>query len=154
MPALLLLQPPLQRLHDLVPGAERLDLLHLLGRQVELGDLAEPFLGDFRRARFEAGFYPLEDFREDLVEAVEQPLVLHEGGAGEIVEFLGATLDHLAVERVEQHQMLLHRHGNARVAQLVEEVEEHEGGLLHPSHPRKPEPAFLLWVLRSLWCFG
>ena len=44
---LLLGQPVLQRLHDLVPGAEALDRLHLLGRQIGLGDQAQPFFGNF-----------------------------------------------------------------------------------------------------------
>src|SRR3954453_22909549 len=38
---LLALEPLLQRRHDLFPRAERLDLLHLLGGEVELGDLAK-----------------------------------------------------------------------------------------------------------------
>ena len=46
VPPLLLLEPLLQRRHDLFPRAERLDLGHLLGGEVELGDLLQPFLGD------------------------------------------------------------------------------------------------------------
>ena len=46
--ALLLGQPLLERLHDLVPRTERLDLRHLLGRQVLLGHGFQPFLGNRR----------------------------------------------------------------------------------------------------------
>src|SRR3546814_19982104 len=42
----LFLEPLLQRLHDLVPVAERLDRLHLLGRQIFFGDGLQPFLRD------------------------------------------------------------------------------------------------------------
>src|SRR6185437_6671471 len=45
MPALLLGEPLAQRLHQLVPAAERLDLRLLLGGQKPLGELSQPFLG-------------------------------------------------------------------------------------------------------------
>ena len=105
--------------------AERLDRLHLLGGEVELGDLAQPFLGDRHRVGAVIALDPLEDLGEDLVEAVEQAFVLHEGGAGEIIELLGLGRDHVGVERLEQGQMLLERGGDARGAQLVDEGEEH-----------------------------
>src|SRR3546814_11117725 len=45
VPPLLLPQSCFPRLHDLVPGAERLDLLHLPRRQVKLGHFVQPFFG-------------------------------------------------------------------------------------------------------------
>src|SRR3546814_2107981 len=46
---LLFLEPLLQRLHDLVPVAERLDRGHFLGRQEFLGDRLQPVGGDVDR---------------------------------------------------------------------------------------------------------
>src|SRR4029079_13011638 len=66
MAPLLLGEPLLERLHDLFPGAERLDLRHLLGGQIEFGDLLQPFLGDRHGLGAVAGFDPLEDLGEDL----------------------------------------------------------------------------------------
>src|SRR3546814_16088101 len=60
-----------------------------------------------------------------LVETVEQALVLHIDGAGEVIELLGAAVDHLAVERLQQHQMLFQAGGDASRAQLVEKAEKH-----------------------------
>src|SRR3546814_8695559 len=62
---------------------------------------------------------------EHLVETVEQALVLHIDGAGEVIELLGAAVDHLAVERLQQHQMLFQSGGAARRAQLVAKAEKH-----------------------------
>ena len=73
----------------------------------------------------EGGGDALEDLGEDLVEAVEQPLVLHVDRAGEVVEILRRALDHFAVERLEQDQMLLQAGRDAGGAELVEEVQEH-----------------------------
>ena len=81
--ALLLGEPLLERRHDLVPRAERLDRRHLLGGEVIFGDQLEPFLGDvgdevLAGRRDEA----LEHLAEDLVEAVELALVVNEDGCG------------------------------------------------------------------------
>ena len=65
VPALLFLEPLLQRLHDLFPRPERLDLLHLLRCEIKLGHLAQPFLGNRRGACAVIGLKTLEDFRED-----------------------------------------------------------------------------------------
>src|SRR3546814_3473572 len=70
-----------------------------------------------------------EDLVEHLVEAVEQALVLHVDRAGQVIELIGAAVDHLAVEGFEQHQMLFEARGNARGATLVEEAEKHGAGL-------------------------
>jgi hypothetical protein len=53
------------------------------------------------------GQQPLEDLVEHLVEPVEQAFILHEHGTAEIIERLRRLLDHILVERFEQHQMLL-----------------------------------------------
>src|SRR3954453_11061463 len=64
VPPLLLLEPLLQRLHDLFPRAERADLLHLLGGEIELGDLPQPVLGDRHGLGAVFGLEPLEDLAE------------------------------------------------------------------------------------------
>src|SRR3546814_16183973 len=74
---LLFLEPLLQRLHDLVPVAERLDRGHFLGRQEFLGDRLQPVGGDVDRVLAIVGDDALEDLVEHLVDAVEQALVLH-----------------------------------------------------------------------------
>jgi hypothetical protein len=98
----LLLEPFLQSLHDRVPGAQGLDLLHLLGREVKLRDLPQPLLRDRDGLGAVARLDAFEDLAEHLVEAVEQPLVLHERGPRQIIEFLRPCRDHLRVERLEQ----------------------------------------------------
>src|SRR5690606_9309359 len=68
---------------------------------------------------------PAENLCKHPVEPIEQCLVLHEGGARQIIEILGGPPDHLAVEHFEQDQMLLERHRDARGAQFVEKGNEH-----------------------------
>src|SRR6202012_586853 len=76
MPTLLLFQTLLQRLHHLVPAAERLDQRLLLVGEVLLGELPEPFLGQLDRGRAlrrrctRRRLEPLEALTEDLVEPV------------------------------------------------------------------------------------
>jgi hypothetical protein len=80
-----------------------------------------PLLRYRRRFGAVAALQPLEDLAEHLVEPVEQPLVLHESGAGEIVEFLRTSADDLGVERFQKRQMLLQRRRNPCRAKLVDE---------------------------------
>src|SRR5690606_8760558 len=75
---LLLCKPLPEGRHDLVPGTERLDRFHLLGRQVELGDLFEPFLGDGLGRVLHLRKHALEHPAKDAVEAVEHGLVVDE----------------------------------------------------------------------------
>src|SRR3546814_7050244 len=99
---LLFLEPLFQRLHDLVPVAERLDRGHFLGRQEFLGDRLQPVGGDVDRVLAIVGDDALEDLVEHMVEAVEQALVLHVDRAGQVIALFGAAVDHLAV-RSEEH---------------------------------------------------
>ncbi len=100
--ALLLLEPLLQRLHQLVETAEALDEFFLLVRQVLLRQPAEPFLGQFARGDLTLapaghGFDALEDLGEHAVEAVDEALVLHQGRAGEEVEGLDVVGDEIGL---------------------------------------------------------
>ena len=125
MAFLLFGQPLLKRVHDLVPGTERLDRVHFLRGQEFLRDRLQPVRGQFLPLRPERRGDPAEHLGKDLVEPVEQPLVLHVHRAGEIVEILGRPLDDLGVQRLEQQQMLLQAGGDPGAAQFVEEVQEH-----------------------------
>ncbi len=125
VPALLLGQPLLERRHDLVPRSERLDLGHLFGGQISLGHLAQPFLGDRSSGVAQVGDDALEHFGEDLVEAVELPLVVNEHGAREIIELLGFLRDHFGIDRFEQQQMLLQAGRNSSAAKRVDKIDEH-----------------------------
>ncbi len=133
MATMLFLQTLLQRLHDLVPIAQRLDLLHLFGAEILLRNGAQPFLRNVGLGNAIVALQPLEDAGEDLIEAIEQRLILHEGRAGEIVELFGPPRDHIALQRIEQHQMLFYACWNARGAQFVEKGEKHIGD---PNTPR------------------
>ena len=92
VPALLLLEPLLQRLHQLVPAAERLDLRHLLGREVPPGQLLQPVGGQFLLQQVEGLLDALEVMREGLVETVEVLLVLDQRGTRKKVEIFDAVL--------------------------------------------------------------
>ena len=127
--ALLLLQPLLERRHDLVPRAERLDPLHLLGAEVLFGDQLQPFLGDRLGGIVQLGDDALEHLAEDAVEAVEHGLVVNEHRAGEIIELLRVAANNLGVERLQQQQMLLQAGRNPALAQRLDEGDEHGAGL-------------------------
>ncbi len=49
----------------------------------------------------------LEHLREHPVEPVELALIMNKGGAGEIVELLWLSTDHIGIERLQEQQMLL-----------------------------------------------
>ena len=112
----LFLEPLLQRLHDLVPVTQRLDLFHLFFGKEFLGHRLEPVFGDIDGVLPVIAQDPLEDLLENLVEPIEQALILHERRAAEVVERLGRLLDHVAIERFDQREVFLEARGNARRA--------------------------------------
>ena len=123
---LLLLEALLQSLHQLLEAAHGFDLGHLLGGEEFLAHLLEPFLGkvghvDGVGQRVEA----LEDMGEDAVELVDVALVLHQGGAGEVVEFLDLHGDDLLVHRLHEGQVFLQRDRDLGGAEFIEEIQEH-----------------------------
>ncbi len=126
--ALLLLEALFQRLHQLVETAERLDQLLFLVGQVLFGELAQPFLR--QRHRIDAALAgdrldALEDMREHLVEPVDMALVLHQRGAGEIVEALDVIGDEIGLQPLEQRQIFAQRDGNLGGFQFEKERNEH-----------------------------
>src|SRR5690606_22868858 len=96
--ALLLGEALAQLLHDLFPAAELFDLPLLLFGEVELADGAQPFLRDMRLDGVTHQLEALEDVAEHLVEAVQVALVLHQRGAGEIIEVLHAAVGEVGLE--------------------------------------------------------
>ena len=123
--ALLLGEPLLQRLHQLLEAAERLDLGLLRVGQEFFGQLADPLLGDLRLDRVADGLQPLEGLREDPVEAVDVCLVLHQQRARQIVEILYPLAGQIGLQRLHQGEVLAQRHRHASALQVVEEGQEH-----------------------------
>ena len=125
MAALLFLQALAQRLHELVP-AHRLDLLLLFLGEVFFGELLQPFGGDVGLFHgVQQALEPLEHGAEDAVELVEVALVLHQRGAREIIEILDRVVGEVGVERLHQREIFAQRHGDLRIAQRSEELQEH-----------------------------
>ena len=124
----LLLESLLERLHDLVPTAEGLDRLHLFLGEEFFGYRLEPILGNRHLCLAIIGQHTLEDLLEHLVEPVDQALVLHEGGSGQVIERLRRLLDHVLVERLDQREVFLEAGRNPGRAKLVDEIEEHQAG--------------------------
>ena len=62
---------------------------------------------------------------KDLVEFVDIALVLHQRGAGEVIEILHVHIDDLFVHRLHQQKVFLQGDGHFGFAQLIEEVQEH-----------------------------
>ena len=103
--ALLFLEPLLQGLHELVP-AYGLDLLLLFLGEIFLGELLQPLLGDLCLAHgVEQALQSLEHGAEHAVELVEVALVLHQGGARQIIEVLDRLFGEVGVERFHQGQI-------------------------------------------------
>ena len=126
MALFLLLKPLLERLHDLFPRPQCLDLFHFLVGKEFLGHRLQPVLGDLRALiALERHLQALEHLGEHLVEPVEQAFVLHQRRAREVIELLRGAVDDLAVQRLEQDQVLLEGHRNPGTAQFIHEREEH-----------------------------
>ena len=114
-----------KRLHELVP-AHRLDLLLLFLGEVFFRELLQPFGGNVRLLHgVQQALQPLEHGAEDAVELVEVALVLHQSGAGQVIEILHRLIGEVGVERLHQRQIFAQGHRDLRVAQRCEELQEH-----------------------------
>src|SRR5205085_2389296 len=122
--ALLLLQPLLERLHQLFPAAERLDLLFLLLREGQLDLLQQPLE---RHLRLDAGnrLDALPELAEGAVELVVVRLVLNECGARQVIELVHRGTDDVLAHRLEQRQVLLDGDGQPVALELEEEIDQH-----------------------------
>ena len=81
----------------------------------------------------------LEDMGEDLVELVEMALVLHQAGAGEIVELLDALVGEIPVERLQQGQVFPQGDRHLGGAQLGEEGQEHRASVCNAARRSRGE---------------
>lgn len=126
MAMFLFLQTLLERLHNLVPVAQRLDLFHFLGRQIFFRHSAQPFLRNVGAGHIRLGEQALEHAGENLVEPVDQPFVLHVDRAGKIIELFGRPVDRFGLQRIKQDQMLLDRSGDTGAAQRIEKIQKHK----------------------------
>ena len=115
----------LHGLHQLVPVADLFDRGHLFLAEIFFGDRLQPVQRDILLLGAIAGLQSLEDLGEDLIEPVQLALVLHQRGAGEKVELLRPPIDHIPVQRLQQHEMLLQRYPDPGAAQFVHERIEH-----------------------------
>ncbi len=115
----------LQRLHQLVPAAQRLDLRLLFVGQEFFGQRLQPFVGDLRVDGLDGVLEPLEHVPEHPVELVEVALVLHQRRAREVVEILDVRRDRVLLQRLDQHEIFLEGDRHVRRAQFGEEALEH-----------------------------
>ncbi len=120
----LLREPLLQRFHQLVPAAQRLDLRLVLGREQPLELLPQPLLRNLG-ADVEDRVHALEIGGEREVVAVEQRLVLDERGARQMIEIVDRQRDDARLQRFEQRQELARRHRQARGLEMQEEADQH-----------------------------
>ena len=89
VPALLLLEPLGEPLHQLVP-AQCLDLRAFFLREMSLGQQLQPVFGQRFLQRLECLLDALEVLRERAVEPVEMFFVLDQRGAGQEIEIVHA----------------------------------------------------------------
>ena len=131
MALLLLFEALLQRLHQLLEAAHGLDFVHLFLAQEFLGHLAQPFLGNVGHVDgIRHAVQALEDVAEHLVELVDIALILHQGGARQVIKVSHLHIDDLFVHRLHQHQVFLQRDRHFGFTQFIEEVEEHGASFL------------------------
>src|SRR5688572_328531 len=133
--AFLLLQALAQRLHQLLPAAERLDLLLFLLREGELDLLQQPFQRDLRLYARD-GLDPLPELGEGAVELVEIGLVLHQRGARQVIEVVHRRADDPLVHGLEQGEVFLNRDRQLVRLELEEEVDQHRRAYCSPRRPR------------------
>src|SRR5262249_17365614 len=105
-----------------------LDFRLLLFRQIELGERAQPGFGDLRVHCLRQEVEALEDMAEHPVEGVEMALVLDESGARQVVKVLNLALGTVALEPLDQGQVLLQGDRQLGGLERVEKGGEHAEG--------------------------
>ena len=128
MAALLLGQPLLQRLHQLVKAAQSRNLRLFLGGQMFFGQLCQPVAGQINRLQHlgvRNRLKPLEGLGKGAVIAVKVALVLHHGGAAKVVEPLGLIGHKPGLQTFQKGQIFAQRHRHPFIAQGKEEGQEH-----------------------------
>jgi len=133
VPALLFGETLLQRLHQFVEPAERLDLFLFFFGEEFVGQLLQPLGRDLGlQPRLAHEFEALEGVAENAVELVEVALVLHQRRAGQVIEILHPARGEVGIHRLHQRQIFAQRHGHAGGFEIVEEIDEHPLTLAGP----------------------
>ena len=70
--------------------------------------------------------------REHPVEPVQMALILHQGGAGQVVEILDAAFCHAGLHGTEQGKIFRDRRRHLRLSQCQDEMREHGPDLSAP----------------------
>ncbi len=135
---LLLLHALAQGLEQLLEPAHRLDLFLLLLGEVFLRELLEPLRRDLGRGRIAQQLEALEHMAEHAVELVEVALILHQRGAGEIVEALHPAAGEVLLHRLHQGEIFTQGHRDAGRLELMEKADEHGRKLALSGVPVKP----------------
>ncbi len=125
MAFLLFLEALLELFDQLVQPAQGLDLRPFLVGERALELLAQPLVGDQRLDMPVEVFQALEVGGEGTVELVEVPFVLHQDGAGQIVEGVHVGEHHPFLQGMVQVKQLTHRHRHLGRAHFIEQVEQH-----------------------------
>ena len=136
MAAFLFGEATAQRFQELVEAAHRLDQPLLLLGEIFFHQLFQPFGGDFGGKCLLQKFHALEHLAEHPVELVEIALVLHQRGAGEVVEILDAARGEILLHRLQQGQIFAQGHRHAGGLELLEKADEH--GRLRPKLSAEP----------------
>ena len=123
---LLLLEPLLQRFQHFVQAAERLDQRFLLLGQLIFQLPAQPVVGNLGQELVPGHLDALKELAEHPVEAVEVFLVLHQGGAGEVVETIYRRLRHLDFQPLQKHQELPQGDRHPGFTQFEKKRNQHE----------------------------
>ncbi len=127
MARLLVCQALLERLHQLVPTAERFNLGLFFVRQHFFSELAQPFFRDLRGDILIAQrLQPLEDMGEHTVEFVDMLFILHQDSAREIVEFLDIAIDRIFLQCFKKGEIFLQADRHFCVAKCGEKGLEHD----------------------------
>ena len=130
MALLLLFETLFQRFHQFLEPAHGFNFGHFFRRQEFLCHLTQPFFRQVLRLdRVAQRVQALEDMAEHFVEFVDIALILHQRGAGEIVEILNITVDDALIHGFHKRQILFQSDRDFGFAEFIEEVEKH-GALL------------------------
>ena len=122
MAALLVAQPIAQRLHQLLEPAERRDLGLFLGGEEFFGLFFQPVCGQvhrFEHLRDAHRLKPAERLGEGTIEPVDMALVLHHGGAGEVIEPFHVIGHEPRAHGLQKGEVFAQADRNAGLAEVV-----------------------------------
>ena len=125
VPSALLVKPPAECLHQLIPAAESGDQRLLLVGQIGFDHLAQP---RFRNVgvNVEHALDALEICTEREIETVVERLVLDQAGARQKIEVIDAGRYDVMLQRVEQRQKLARADRQLRRFEMQEKVDQQD----------------------------